>query len=119
MQAERVLGHDLVSACDVVVRALPEGGEPFRRWLERDLLEGLSARFKRRGLTIKWHPSVLQWLESLKGRYQHPLELQRNLDRELAHELIRYLPEDSGVDVVTVSWDGSSLVVGPAEKPEA
>ena len=102
--AIRALGSELISVCDVVACDLPEGGEPFRRWFERDLMTSLTTRFERKGLTVKWRASVLEWLESLKESTGSPLELRREMDRTLAHALVRYLPEDSGVDAVAVGW---------------
>jgi ATP-dependent Clp protease ATP-binding subunit ClpC len=115
--ANRVLGSEFVSVCDVVVAELPEGGEPYRRWFERDLMTSLAARFERRGLSVRWRPSVLDWLKSLKENSGSPLELRREMDRSLAHVLVPYLPTDSGVDAVAVGWAGGQLVAEPVELP--
>ncbi|MDZ4170224.1 MAG: AAA family ATPase [Coriobacteriia bacterium] len=111
--AGRALGRELVSVCDIVASDLPEGGEAFRRWFERDLMTSLATRFERKGLTVKWRASVLEWLESLTESTGSPLELRREMDRMLAHALVRYLPEDSGVDAVAVGWADGGLVVEP------
>jgi ATP-dependent Clp protease ATP-binding subunit ClpC len=90
--AGRALGETLMDQCNLIVTAV---GKPAlldqRRWLQNRLTADLSARYGQRGIDLRWHESVVDWLLAQGGANAGSGDWERLVDDRLSPLLVRFL----------------------------
>jgi len=103
LAVNKALHPTLLEQVDLICTQLPEAGETRRKWLQQELLTTLADRYRMKGLTLQWDPSLLDWLVSLK-QLTRQQDWERFIDDEVSTQLVAYLPEPE-------AEKGSSLLV--------
>jgi len=117
---EEELGSELLTWVDLVCTAAPQEDTRGRRWLEKQVLAELSARYRERGVEVEWEESVIEWLLAQQQKAHHQGDLERVLDGVLSPPLVKYLPErvPKQVTRLRVRWDGGAVQVDATESTE-
>lgn len=113
--AVQELGQEFVNECDLVCAGASPTPEGQRR-TERALLTNLSERFARRGVTLTWDDSLVDWLSRQGGTHPSPHKWDRLVDQHLSPLLISYLPKagEPPSASLLIRADGEELLVSPA-----
>ena len=71
----RLLGQDLIAACDVVAMSAADSAGAGRRgsaWIADELLAPLARRFERSGIAVTFDPSFVTWLAAQLAAANEP-----------------------------------------------
>jgi ATP-dependent Clp protease ATP-binding subunit ClpC len=94
--AEQVLGDILVAQCNLIATTAGKlAVADQRRWFQDHLAGDLSARYRRQGIDLRWHESVVDWLLAQAGADAGPGDWERLVDDHLAPLLVRSLAGES------------------------
>ena len=89
------LGHAIVDRLDVVCAEVPATEESGRRWVEKQLLAGLTERYRRHGIELRWDDSLVDWLLEQEADRASQREWERLADERLSPLIVPYLaPSD-------------------------
>jgi ATP-dependent Clp protease ATP-binding subunit ClpA len=108
LAVNKALHPALLEQVDLICTQLPEAGETRRKWLQQELLTTLADRYRMKGLTLHWDPSLLDWLVSLK-QLTRQQDWERFIDDEVSTQLVGYLPEpeaEKGNSLLVAYRDG-------------
>jgi ATP-dependent Clp protease ATP-binding subunit ClpC len=110
--AERTLGEGFVRQADIVCVEVPRTDVEQRRWVERNVLEGLKDHYRHRGLQVQWDETFLAWAANRKGSHA---ELTRMIEDSLGEALIPHLPGPGAPEsAVVISVEREAVRVLPS-----
>ncbi len=107
------VGMELAAQIDLVIAGTRPPSETTARWLMRNFLPSLAARYKTQGLEVTWDESLVSWMSSSqeKGLLEQ-IEWERWADQDLSPELIHYLPTPGSPNVaLCVKISDNKIVV--------
>jgi ATP-dependent Clp protease ATP-binding subunit ClpC len=113
------LGEELASQIDLVCSDVPRSGDAGRHHLEKYLLPDLSERYSKRGLSLHWDESLIQWLLEQRAAHTNSRDWERLVDERLSPLLVKYLPTPSQKEAtsLTVKYEGDQIRIDP-NKPD-
>jgi len=100
--AAEVFGRELLDHIDVVCAAAPSTRDAGRRWIEKQLLAGLSERYRRHGIELHWDESLVEWLLEHQADRAGQHEWERLADERISPLLVPYLTPQEGKEVKTL-----------------
>jgi ATP-dependent Clp protease ATP-binding subunit ClpC len=117
----RVLGDTLIAQCDLIVTANGKSAIPEpRRWLREHLAADLSARYRQRGIDLRWDDSVVDWLLAQSGADAGPGDWERLVDDRLSPWLARSLAKHGGQEIqsMLIKIEGNQVQIGVVGEKE-
>jgi ATP-dependent Clp protease ATP-binding subunit ClpC len=108
--ADAALGADLAAQVDLVCTSALRSSAARRRWIEEHLLAGLSERYRKHGLELRWDETFVGWLMERESASATQREWERLMDEMIGPLVIPYLSaaEPGGPRVLKVVWKNGS-----------
>jgi ATP-dependent Clp protease ATP-binding subunit ClpC len=113
-----VLGPSLVAQCNLIAAPAAPATPDRRRWFADHLAADLSARFRQRGLHLRWDDSLLDWLVSASVAGEGPADWERLVDDRLGVVLVAHLPSGGAPRAVLVRYAGDAIRVEVLDRDE-
>ncbi|MEO8286573.1 MAG: AAA family ATPase [Chloroflexota bacterium] len=100
----------LLDQCDLVCHQVPDNAGSLRAWVTKQFLPELADRYRKHGVQISWHLSIVDWL--LSGTEPTTRSTVRlKVDRVMNPAIMPYLPARlRDVRKLSVSYDGQIIV---------
>lgn len=100
-EAEAELGKEFVSQIDLICMNVTSTTMAQRHWLQQNLLQDLSERFKKIGVSLSFDESLIDWLMS-KNNCENQRDWERLIDDNIGSVLVRCLSSAASGEGKTV-----------------
>jgi ATP-dependent Clp protease ATP-binding subunit ClpC len=110
-RAAACLGKELVEEVDILCAELCDTPDATLRWLRESPLAELAARFRPRGVNLRFDPSLLEWLAARGTACDDPAGWERLIETELYPLILPHLPPGrETVQLLLSVRDGACVV---------
>jgi ATP-dependent Clp protease ATP-binding subunit ClpC len=108
-----LLGADLLDQVDLVAARVLESGQAGKQWLEGDVLQTLSNRYRHQGVKINWDESLVKWLLKQQQAHTQRREWERVVESQIGRVLIPHLHPETPerANTITVRYENDQIEV--------